>query len=119
MAWQVDFYVEDDDSAPVEEFLDSLPERVRAKALAVIKLLEKEGPRLPFPYSSQVEGQIRELRTQYAKEKIRILYFGDSRRVFVLLHGIIKRTEKLSDSDKRTADLRMNSHLDRLKRKNK
>jgi hypothetical protein len=119
MAWQVDFYVEDDDRAPVEEFLDSLPERVRAKALAVIKLLEKEGPRLPFPYSSQVEGQLRELRTQYAKEKIRILYFGDSRRVFVLLHGVIKRTEKLGESDKRTADSRMKSHLDRLKRKNK
>jgi hypothetical protein len=119
MPWQVDFYIEDDVTAPVEEFLDSLPERVRAKALAVIKLLEKEGPRLPFPYSSQVEGQIRELRTQYAKEKIRILYFGDSRRIFILLHGVIKRTEKLNESDKRTAASRMKSHIDRLKRKKK
>lgn len=116
MAWQVDFYVEDDDTAPVEAFLDSLPERVRAKALAVINLLEKEGPRLPFPYSSQVEGPIRELRTQYAKDKIRILYFGDPGRVFILLHGVIKRTEKLSELDKRTADSRMKAHLARLKR---
>jgi len=119
MGWRVDFYVEDDDTAPVEGFLDSLPDRVRAKALAIIKLLEKEGPHLPFPYSSQVQGPIRELRTQYGKEHVRILYFGDPERVFVLLHGIIKRSKKLDPLEVRRAQGRMEAHLARPRRNRK
>jgi len=67
-------------------------------------------PNLPFPYSSQVGGKIRELRTQYGKDKIRILYFADARRVFVLLHGFVKRTAKLDLSELRQAEYRMARH---------
>ena len=95
MPWRVDFFVDVHGQAPVEEFLGSLPVQHKAKALALIKMLEQEGPNLPFPYSSQVRGKVRELRTQQGKDKLRILYFGDARRVFVLLHGIIKRGAKL------------------------
>ncbi|MFQ5695288.1 MAG: type II toxin-antitoxin system RelE/ParE family toxin [Terriglobia bacterium] len=116
MAWTVEFYAEEDGSAPVEGFLDGLPKKHRAKALAVIKLLEEHGVNLRFPYSSQVRGRIRELRTQLGKDKIRILYFGDSRRWFILLHGILKRTDRLGEADIRTADRRMRSHEGRLKK---
>jgi len=37
MAWTVDFYVEDDGTAPVEQFLVRLSKQHRAKPLAVIK----------------------------------------------------------------------------------
>lgn len=114
MAWRVDFYQETDGSAPVEEFLESLSVNSRAKALAVIRTLEQEGPNLPFPYSSQVRGRLRELRTQYGKTRIRIIYFGDPRRVFILLHGIMKTTASLQEADIRTAEQRMTSHIRRL-----
>ena len=81
----MDFFVDERGDAPVEEYLTSLPVQHRAKALALIRMLEQEGPNLPFPYSSQVRGKLRELRTQQGKDKLRILYFGDARRVFVLL----------------------------------
>lgn len=113
----VEFYEEEDGSAPVERFLEELPKKHRAKALAIVKLLEEEGIDLRFPYSSQVRGKIRELRTQYAKDKIRILYFGDSRRWFILLHGIIKRTGTLSEGDIQTAEERMRRHEARLRRR--
>ncbi len=71
MAWQVDFYQESDGSAPVEVFLDGLPKQQRAKALALIKLLEEQGTCLPFPYSSQVRGRLRELRTRFGKTRWR------------------------------------------------
>ena len=112
--WRVDFYEEEDCSAPVEEFLAKLPKPQRGKALAVIRLLEEMGPGLPFPYSSQVRGKIRELRTQYGNEKIRILYFGDPKRCFILLHGLIKRTDKLHEGDILTAEERMNNHNSKL-----
>lgn len=113
----VDFYQEPDGTAPVEEFLDSLSKERRAKALAIIQELRVQGPTLPFPYSSQVKGKLRELRTQYGKEKIRILYFGDTRRQFILLHGLIKNTDKLEKSAIATAEQRMTNHEARLAHK--
>ncbi len=99
MHWQVDFFLDERARAPVEEYLTGLPVEHRAKLMALIKVLEQEGPNLPFPYSSQVRGKLRELRTQQGKDKLRILYFGDARRVFVLLHGIVKRSAKLTEED--------------------
>ena len=116
MTWQVDFYEEEDGSAPVEDFLSGLPVHHKAKALAIVRLLEEMGPALPYPYASQVRGKIRELRTQYAKDKIRILYFGDTKRRFVLLHGLVKRTEKLREGDIRVAEDRMKKHNKKLER---
>lgn len=63
MAWTVDFYEEEDGSAPVERFISQLSRQPKAKALAIVKRLEEVGPTLPFPYSSQVRGKLRELRT--------------------------------------------------------
>lgn len=117
MDWKVDFYQEPDGAAPVESFMDSLSVQRRAKALALIQELRRQGPALPFPYSSQIAGRIRELRTQYGKEKIRILYFGDSQRNFILLHGLIKRSNKLDQSDIATAVDRMTKHEARLTQK--
>ena len=117
MAWQVDFYEEGDGSAPVEVFLEGLSKQQRAKALALIKLLEEQGTTLPFPYSSQVRGRLRELRTRLGKTRLRILYFGDPRRVFVLLHGFIKAEEKLPGADLQIAEQRMAAHLHRLERR--
>jgi len=119
MSWRVDFFVDERGNAPVEECLTSLPLQHRAKALALIKMLEQEGPSLPFPYSSQVQGKLRELRTQQGKDKLRILYFGDAKRVFVLLHGIVKRTAKLPEEDVRVAEARMELHRRRLEGKRK
>lgn len=110
MAWPVDFFVDAYGAAPVEEFLAALPAQHRAKALALIKMLEQEGPNLPFPYSSQARGKLRELRTQQGKDKLRILYFGDARRVFVLLHGFIKRSATLPEGDIGIAEARMEAH---------
>lgn len=38
MTWQVDFYEEEDGSAPVEDFLSRLPVHHKAKALAIKEL---------------------------------------------------------------------------------
>jgi len=82
-------------------------------------MLEQEGPNLPFPYSSQVRGKLRELRTQQGKDKLRNLYFGDARRVFVLLHGMVKRSATLPDEDIRVAETRMELHVRRREGKKK
>ena len=110
MDWTIDFYQEADGTAPVEVFLNSLRPEGRAKALALLQSLKVHGPNLPFAYSSQAAGKVRELRTQYGKDKIRILYFADTRRVFILLHGFVKRTAKLEAGELRQAEQRMARH---------
>lgn len=82
--------------------------------MAVIALLAEQGPTLPFPYSSQIRGKIRELRTQYGRHRYRLVYFGAPGRVFVLLHALEKSTEKLPARDIEVAEARMQKHLKRM-----
>jgi hypothetical protein len=111
--WSVELF-EDEDGCAVQDFLDDLDKARRAKLVAVIALLAEQGPNLPFPYSSQVRGKVRELRTQYGKERYRVLYFGAPGRVFVLLHALEKSTEKVPDGDIKIAEARMKKYLRRV-----
>src|SRR6266851_2274486 len=119
MAWTVDFYEDADGDAPVEVFLNGLPKKHRAKLLGLIAKLKEHGPTLPFPYASQVEGRLRELRTRFGKTRLRILYFGDANQEFRLLHGVVKDTEKLEKSDIQAAKTRLADHNRKLVRKAK
>ena len=114
--WQVEFYERDDGRCPVEDFLNGLDKPARAKVLGLIQFLADQGPTLPFPYSSQVRGKLRELRTQYGRENFRVLYFGASGREWVLLRGFTKRTSTTPERDIRIAEARMTDYLERRKR---
>jgi phage-related protein len=114
--WQIEFYEHSDGGCPVEDFLNGLDKAPRAKVLALIQLLAEQGPTLPFPYSSQVRGKIRELRTRYGRERLRVLYFGTSTREWVLLHGFTKQSPKTPERDIRIAEARMTEYLKRQKR---
>ena len=58
---------------------------------AVVGLLERKGPHLPYPYSSAItrskHAHMRELRIQYGGNPYRVLYAFDPRRVAILLIG--------------------------------
>ncbi len=97
--WRVEFYESADGRCPVQEFLDGLEGPARAKAVALIRLLAEQGPTLPFPYASQVRGKLRELRTQYGKENLRVLYFGAAAREWVLVHAFSTRAARRKRTD--------------------
>lgn len=107
MEWQVEFYVDEAGRRPVKDFLAGLSREHLGKIVQVIQMLEELGPHLPFPYSSQVAGPLRELRAHYGRELYRVLYYGDVRRTFVLLHILAKRTTSLPREDIRIALDRM------------
>jgi len=58
---------------------------------ASVRLLERYGPTLPFPYSSGLSGSkfshMRELRIQHKGHPYRILYAFDPRQAAILLVG--------------------------------
>lgn len=96
MEWAVRFYADETGWRPVEDYFRRVPESHLGKIHQVIQMLAERGPNLPFPYSSQVQGRLRELRAHFGRELYRILYYCDVTRTFVLLHAFEKRSEKLS-----------------------
>jgi phage-related protein len=115
--WNVDFFVGDEGSRPVEIWLDGLPEEVRGKVIARIDLLKNGGKTLDFPYTSQIEGKLREIRLRMGKIRYRVLYFFDDNRTAILLHGFTKNTASVEEADKKTGRSRMAKHEARLEAK--
>jgi len=115
--WNYEFYRDDEGNEPVKDFLLTLDKKARAKVMAFIQILSEYGPTLHYPYSSQVEGKIRELRPRFGKTAYRIMYYQDRNRVFILLHGFIKKTGKTPKNEIDIARLRMKDDDQRKKRK--
>lgn len=113
-AWKVDFYREADGTLPVRSWLESLPEDVRGKVIVRIDLLKEGGPTLDYPYTSQIEGRLREVRLRMGKTRYRVLYFFDEDRTAVLPHGFTKNTAAVEETDKRIGRGRMAKHEARL-----
>jgi hypothetical protein len=116
--WKIDFYADEDGSFPVRTWLDGVPEEVRGKVLARINLLKTGGPTLDFPYTSQIEGKLREARLRVGKSRYRVLYFFDEDRTAVLLHGFTKATAAVEEADKKIGRTRMARHEAKLATKN-
>ncbi len=95
---QAVYYRARDGSQPVRDFVQSLqPLAARVvveNQIDRLNLCTEEGPPLPFPHSSQVEGEFRELRCHYGGRHYRVLY-RRSRNLFVLLHAFPKTTDKI------------------------
>jgi phage-related protein len=93
----------------VDEFIAGLPPRHQAaiddQISRVNALLTVARPHLPFPYSSQVDGELRELRCHYGSTLYRILY-RRSRQLVVLLHIFNKRTRTVPGEDTEIARAR-------------
>ena len=98
MKWIIKFYEKENGEVPVEEFLNSLSPKHRAKAIREIDLLEEYGIELSFPHTKNIEGKkykgLWELRIQLASDISRIFYFMSEGRKFVLLHGFVKKTDE-------------------------
>lgn len=115
--WDYEFYKDDKNNKPVKDFLLILNKKARGKVLQYIQLLSEVGPTLPFPYSSQVRGKMRELRPSFGKTSYRIMYYQDINQVFILLHGFIKTTKKIPKNEIDIAKLRMKDDQQRKKKK--
>ena len=71
------------------------------------------GPTLDHPYTSQIEGKLREVRVRLGKTRYRVLYFFDEARVGILLHGFTKNTAAVEETDKKIGRVRMARHAEK------
>jgi phage-related protein len=87
---------------PVDDFVEQLPPHVQAALdlqIERLKMLGPTDPPLSFPHSSQVEGELRELRCHYGNRLFQMLY-RRSRQLFVLLPIFEKRSRIVPEADK-------------------
>lgn len=98
---QAVFYRESDGTEPVLDVLKSLPDRKRAvieNQLDRLNIQAPDEPPLPQPWTSQIEGELREFRAHYGDEHYRVLY-RRSGNLLVLLHLIRKTTRGVPKRD--------------------
>lgn len=107
------FFTTERGDSPIDEFLDGLDKKSRAKVAAHLSLLEERGPNLKRPYADVVRGKIRGLRIHYSSNQYRILYFFHVRDQIVLVHAISKKTQQLKEKDIELAERRMQIWVER------
>jgi phage-related protein len=91
------YYRAFDGSEPVNDFIERLSAKKQVtldNQIDRLNTLTPSNPHLPFPHSSHVEGELRELRCHYGSELYRVLY-RRSRNLIVLLHIFRKDTGKI------------------------
>jgi phage-related protein len=90
-----------DGTEPVNQFIDRLTVKRQVafdNQIDRLNMLSPENPHLPFPHSSQVDGELRELRCHFGRELYRILY-QRSRNLIVLLHIFRKDSGRIPASE--------------------
>lgn len=92
--YKIVFYKKRSGSCPIKEFLDSLDEKMRAKAFLMVALLREYGANLRPPYSKHLEDGIFELRAKQGSNITRLLYFFFAGKKAVLTNGFVKKTQK-------------------------
>ncbi|MBA3052818.1 MAG: type II toxin-antitoxin system RelE/ParE family toxin [Candidatus Omnitrophota bacterium] len=113
--YELIFYVTKRGESPVDDFLDSLSIKARAKVMSFIALLEEKGPNLRRPYTGILKEGIRELRIQLSPNHYRLLYFFFLRNRIIFTNGLIKKTDKVSEEEIKKAKRRKNDFVARYK----
>ena len=92
--FQVIFYEKENGDCPIEEFMNSLDIKMRAKMIGLLELLEEKGIQLREPYSKIIEDGIFEIRCKVGNNISRVLYFFYFEGKIVLTNGFTKKTQK-------------------------
>ena len=92
--FRIVFYRTAGGDSPVEDFLDSLDCKMRAKMLMSIRIIKETGYQTRMPYSRELNDGIFELRAKVGSDISRVLYFFMVGRRIVLTNGFVKKTQK-------------------------
>lgn len=95
--FQAVYYRDGEGREPVRLFITALDEGTQQavdRQVNRLNMLNDRVPHLPFPHSSQVAGEMRELRCHYGRNLYRVLH-RRSDTLLVLLHIFAKRSAKI------------------------
>ena len=109
--WTLEFYVETNGLSPVEEFLDSLDNKTRARFRWSMEQLRVRNTQAREPLVRHLEGDLWELREESQTNIYRIVYFFFTGRRIVFLHGFQKKTQRTPRREIETAQKRHQAFL--------
>ena len=92
--WKTEFYLNDDGTSPVEEFLDTLDPKTRTRFQWSMQQLRIRNVQAGEPLVRHLEADLWELREESRTNIYRIVYFFFTGRRIVFLHGFQKKTQK-------------------------
>lgn len=114
--WEIEYYETSGGGVPVLEWIESMLEVERARALQYIEQLALLGTEARPPLIDHLGGKLYELRCKAGNRQHRVAYFAWTSRKFVLLHGFIKKTRTTPRKDLDLARKRMREYERRHKR---
>lgn len=107
-------YEKENGEVPVEDFLNSLDVKMRAKMFGMIGLLQEKGNQLREPYSKHLDDGIFELRCKVGSNITRVLYFFYYEGQIVLTNGFVKKTQKTPKDEIKLAKERRADYIERM-----
>ncbi|NCO33841.1 MAG: hypothetical protein AUJ92_18900 [Armatimonadetes bacterium CG2_30_59_28] len=110
------FYRTESGFCPVQEFLESLPNRVAQKVVWVLKLV-RELDRVPTSYLKKLRdsGDIWEVRADVGNTACRLLGFVEEEELIVLTNAFRKRSQKTPMKEIGVAEQRKADYASRRK----
>lgn len=112
--FKVEAYEKENGEVPVEEFLDSVSPKMRAKIFGLIGILQEKGNMLREPYSKHLDDGIFELRCKFGNDITRVLYFFYYEKRIVLTNGFVKKTQKTPKEEIKIAKDRRKDFIERV-----
>ena len=97
--FDIEFCALPDGRKPVEEFLDSLPIKMRIKAVDSLDLPERYGNPLRMPYSKALNDGLFELRIKFSGDISGIFCFFHAGNRIVVANGFVKKTQKTPQTE--------------------
>ena len=90
--WHIDYYLSVNKKSPVEKWLDKLTDEQLESVTEDLKILEKKGNELRFPYSKPLGSGLFELRERQFGYRIYYCFRGN--QVIILLAAGDKKSQK-------------------------
>ncbi|MCR5559450.1 MAG: type II toxin-antitoxin system RelE/ParE family toxin [Schwartzia sp.] len=88
------FFELDNKTCPVQEFLDSLDDKMAAKIYGMMDILAEHGNELRKPYTEHLDDGIFEVRAKFSSNITRVLYFFYVGKTIVMTNGFVKKQQK-------------------------
>ena len=107
-------YEKEDGESPVEDFINGLDVKMRAKMYGLLSILQEKGNTLREPYSKHLDDGIFELRCKVGSNITRVLYFFYYEGKIILTNGFVKKTQKTPPEEIRLAKERRADYIERM-----
>ena len=107
-------YEKENGEIPVEDFINGLDVKMRAKMYGLLSILQEKGNMLREPYSKHIDDGIFELRCKFGSNITRVLYFFYYEGKIILTNGFVKKTQKTPPDEIKLAKERRADFIERM-----